>query len=121
MRKALLVVLLCVTCSAQVNLQTLLTIPKLPADQFDCSIDFINVVGSNSITINSVTAVNQQNNADATSLIIASVPSPSVLRNTVATFRVKSGVSGQRYIVKVIVANVSTGEIFDGQMTIAVQ
>ncbi len=100
---------------------SLLTVSKTPFEAFNCSVDFTPVAGADGITLIGVVSTNVQTGADTTAAIIASSPVPAVNGSTdVVVFRVQAGVAGERHVVGVRVQEKVTGEIFEGQITVAV-
>ena len=110
----ILVALMLSSMSAEV----VLSITKTPFEAFTCSMDFTPVIGTDGITLISVTATN---GLDATSVIIASSPAPAIIPSTdKISFRIQGGRAGETYIVSVKVADSMTGDKFEGNVNVAV-
>ncbi len=101
---------------------SLLTVAKTPFEAFNCSIDFTSVAGTDGITLIGVVSTNFDNGTDSTAAIIAASPVPGVVGSTdVVVFRIQNGSATETHIVGVRVQDKVTGEIFEGQLTVAIR
>lgn len=105
-----------------VNAAVILSVSKTPYELFVCSADFTPDVGTDNVSLISVTAKNQATGADATSLIVAASPAPGFVGSTkVVAFAAQGGISGQSYVVSIKVLDSTTGEKFEGQIILIVK
>ena len=89
-------------------------IVKQPFEQLDVSIDFINLIKAGetiSLTGGGVTARNLATQQDSSSVVIASIPAPTVV-GTKVCFRVQNGTNAARHRVTVRVV-ASGGERYE--------
>jgi hypothetical protein len=99
-----------------VQAESLITWQKTVFESYNCTIDFTKRLGSDSISINSVTAKDLGTGADSTSTFIAA----SQIIGMAAVFRVQNGINGHNYLVSVKILDNTTGEQFEGQVTLKV-
>ena len=94
-------------------------ITKTAFESYNCGVDFSKRVGTDTISIVSVTATNANTGSDATGSVIAASPTPFISAKSIV-FRVQGGTAGQTYLISVRVLDSTTGETFDGQIYLTV-
>lgn len=100
---------------------TVLTVSKTPYEQFICSVDFVQVIGSDPFTLDALVAVNRDTGQDSTALIIAPSPIPGIVPATKrVAFAIHGGASRERHVIGVRVVDSVTGERFEGQIVVIV-
>jgi hypothetical protein len=98
-----------------------LIVTKTPFEIFNCGVDFTGAVGTDVITLVSVTSVNVATRADSTAVIIAASPAPAIFGATkTVIFTVQAGNSGETHLVSARINDVTTGEKFEGQIRLQV-
>ena len=96
-------------------------IMKTPYEAFDLQVDFTPVIGTDGVTLVSVTAANVANGQDSTSQMIAASPIPAVVGSTdVVGFRVQGGVVNQTHSVSVKITDTATGAKYEGTLLVRV-
>ena len=104
-----------------ISADPLLIITKTPFEVFNCSVDFAQAVGTDSITLVSVTSVNVATKADSSATIIAASPTPAIVPMTdKVVFAVQGGITGETHLVSVRISDTTTGEKFEGQIRLQV-
>jgi len=112
-----LVTLFAFTCGAV----SLLTITKTPYEAFTCGVDFAQVIGSDGMTLLAVVATDPVTGTDVTSTYIAASPAPAIVPATSkVAFRVQGGANNKRAVIGVRVQDSTTGDIFEGQITLQI-
>jgi len=94
-------------------------IKKTPYEQFDCSMDFAQPIGTDAMTLDSVSSSIGGN--DTTSQVIAASPAPSVVAGTKVVFRVAHGTNGQLHTISVKVVDSTTGETYEGLLQLRIE
>lgn len=114
--------LLCLLlAAASLHAEILLTVNKTAFESFTCSMDFTQVIGSDGLTIVSVTATNIKTGANTTAIVISTSPAPSVLPGTdKVAFRVQSGTVGDTHQISVKISDNSNGQQFEGNMQLTI-
>jgi hypothetical protein len=119
MRRAVILALL---LAAALGCTSTMTVTKTPFEAFNIGMDFTGQIGTDGMTLVAVVATNAITRADATAAIIAASPAPSIVPSTdQVTFRVQGGSNGQRFILGVRVSDNTTGELFEGEITLLVE
>jgi hypothetical protein len=114
--KKLACLLLCFVLHAEV----LLTLEKTPYEAFTCSFDFTAVIGTDAMTLVSVTAT-AVNGTDVSNIIIASSPVPAIIPSTdKVAFRIQNGSLGATYKISVKVIDSVNGQQFEGLMNLMI-
>jgi hypothetical protein len=117
--RGLRILLLCL-CIPLMFGQAVLTITKTPYEQFDCSMDFVQVIGTDAMTLDAVAAANV-NGVDTSSDMISSSPVPAIVSGTKkVVFRVKGGRNGETHRISIKVVNSVSGEKFEGVMMLKI-
>jgi hypothetical protein len=100
---------------------SVLTVNKTPFEIFICSMDFGYAVGTDAITFSGISASNIQDGSDASAITIAAAPTPALVPGTKkVAFAVQGGVSGSSYLISVRIVDTTTGEQYEGRMTLIV-
>lgn len=116
MKRLLLLAMMCLGIASGASLRT---ITKTPIESFNCGVSFPRLT-ADGLTLISVTSVNIATGLDSTSVIVDASPAPVVFGSLVVV-RVNGGSSKERHLVNVLVSDTVTGEVFEGQFTIAVE
>jgi hypothetical protein len=96
-----------------------LTVTKTPYERINCTVDFGAVVSSDLIVLDSV--VTTLANGATTQGIVAASPAPAITASTsTVTLQLTGGAARATYYVSVRVSNSSTGEKWDGVITLNV-
>jgi hypothetical protein len=97
-----------------------MTAHKDPSEQFAVSLDFAADLGSGNgiASIVSVTAGNDYTKEDSTSAVIALTPAPAI-DGTAVVLSVTGGLPLEQHTILVLIL-ASTGEIYDGQITLRI-
>ena len=107
---AVLFIALAITADAQT-----LTVTKTAYESFDCSVDFTQVMGADTMTLASVTATSKA--GDATAAVIATSPVPAILPGGyIVAYRVQGGQPGAMYRISVKVVDTANGAKWEGVM-----
>ena len=102
--RTLLVSLTLIGVTTRALSEVIITYHKTPLESQLIQMDFSQVIGTNGITLVSVTATNEASGADATVIFIATTPAPTILSGTSkVVLGVRGGVAGQTYRVHVLV------------------
>jgi hypothetical protein len=100
---------------------SLLTVHKTPAEAFNLGVDFTQVIGQDGLAVVGVVATDQMTGADVTAAMVASSPAPAPLAGTdKVMFRVQGGQNSQNVLIGVRAMDLTTGEIYEGQITVLV-
>lgn len=91
---------------------------KKPAEKLNVSVEFVDVLGGNTPTLVSVTAINVATEASTTSEVIATSPAPS-LSGTKVTWQCIAGQAGGLHRMTATVSS-STGEVFQADVDLRV-
>jgi hypothetical protein len=104
----------------ELRAEIVLSFTKTPFEAFPCSMDFTQAVGSDAMTIVSVTAVDTRTSGNATAMLIGT-PAPAITVDTdVVVFTVQGGVNGEVYQVSVKVQDSVTGFQYQGDELVTV-
>jgi hypothetical protein len=83
--------------------------------------DFTQVIGTDGMTLSSVTAVTSTTNVDVSSMIIAASPVPAVVPSTdKVAFRIQGGAVNSTYRVSAKVVDAVNGQQYEGQILLTI-
>lgn len=123
MKKLLALLLLLVWPCSPANV---LTITKTAFEVFDLSVDFGSgapppIASGDTATLSAVSSINASTGVDSSATMIAAFPIPAFVGGTKkVVFAVQGGAARQIHTVSVKVVNVTTGEKFEGRITVTV-
>jgi hypothetical protein len=101
--------------------EVLLSITKTPYEAFTITMDFTQVIGTDGMTLSSVTAVTSTTNVDVSSMIIAASPVPAVVPSTdKVAFRIQGGAVNSTYRVSAKVVDAVNGQQYEGQILLTI-